>query len=271
MRMTNRWIKRLFRAAGLDLRRAPSQYMCHVHAFPDQRVILAARPPGVILDVGANVGQSVVRYRWLFPDAVIHSFEPHPQAFDQLTRQIAGDERAHAWPLAMSDQPGSVRFHANRLSDTSSMLPTRPDLADDRNLGTESVLAVRATTVDQFCHERGIARASILKLDVQGGEARVLAGANGLLGRQAFDLVLTEVWFDSPYVDAPHFTEIDATLRGHGYRFYGLYFGPHQNGNHLIFTADAIYLSRAATAALDPACSATDRHLAARFVDRFGD
>jgi Methyltransferase FkbM domain len=152
-----------------------------------------------------------------------------------------------------------------------SMLPTRPDLVDDQYLRTEAVLDVSATTVAEFCEEHGIAQAAILKLDVQGGEARVLAGARASLRRQAFDLVLTEVWFDAPYVDAPDFAEIDATLRAHGYQFYGLYFGPHQYGNRLIFTADAIYLNRATTAALDPACSATDRHLAARFVDRFGD
>ena len=69
----------------------------------------------------------------------------------------------------------------------------------------------------------------------------MLDGAQPLLQRQAFDLILTEVWFDAPYVDAPHFCEIrrnaaEPLLPS----WYGLYYGPHQYGNHPVFTADAI-------------------------------
>jgi FkbM family methyltransferase len=267
----NQFVKRSFRKLGFQLRRIPAQYPCHLYSFPDQRAILADRAVDVILDVGANIGQSVTRYRWLFPEAVIHSFEPVPEAFEELRRRAADDVNAHVWPLAVSDVTGTVRFNSNRMSDTSSLLATRADQADDIYLGTQAVLEVASTTLDEFCSAHNIRRVAILKLDVQGGEALVLRGARQLLQRQALDLILTEVWFDAPYVGAPHFCEIDTTLRSYGYQLYGLYWGPHQSGNHPVFTADAIYLNRSFVGQLDPHCSKVDRHFAASFVDVFGE
>jgi FkbM family methyltransferase len=263
--------KRLLRAFGLHVRRAPAQYNCHHNPFTDQRAILGPDGARVILDGGANVGQSVARYRWLFPRAVIHSFEPVPEAFEALRQAAAGDTQVHLWPLALSDADGVAAFHSNRMSDTSSLLPTRPDRSDDAFVGTRAVIEVPTKTLDRFCEEQQIRSVSILKLDVQGGEARVLAGAKNLLARQRADLILTEVWFDAPYVGAPHFTEIDVSLRRYGYRLYGLYFGPHQSENIAVFTADAIYVSEAILAGLDRQCRGIDPAFASEFTDLFGE
>ena len=175
------------------------------------------------------------------------------------------------WQLAVSDASGVVRFHSNRMSDTSSLLATQPNKADDAYLGTKVVLEVPSKTLDEFCAEQAIPSASILKLDVQGGEGLVLAGAKGLLARQAVDLILTEVWFDAPYVGAPHFCEIDAVLRAVGYQLYGMYFGPHQYENIPIFTADAIYLNAETAGQLDRECRAVSRGLAGEYTALFGE
>lgn len=270
----SRWkrsLKGVLRSLGLQLRWLPPRYACRQNMFTDQRAILGERGAGLILDVGANVGQSVTRYRWLFPNAVIHSFEPVPEAFEQLRQSASGDKLVHVWQLAVSDVTGVVRLHSNRMSDTSSLLATQPDLADHAYMGTKIVLEVPSKTLDLFCAEHAIPSASILKLDVQGGEGRVLSGAKGLLQRQAFDVILTEVWFDAPYVGAPHFCEIDAILRANGYTLYGMYFGPHQYENIPVFTADAIYVNAETVGRLDRHCRTVSRGLAGEFTALFGD
>ena len=249
----------------------PSLYQCRQNPFTDQRAILGSDGASLILDVGANVGQSVARYRWLFPDATIHSFEPVPEAFAELERQVNGHDKVHLWPIALSDAVGVVQFHCNAMTDTSSMLATRSDHADNPTLTTTAVIDVPTMTLDRFCSEHQIASISILKLDVQGGEARVLAGARKVLGEQMASLILTEVWFDPPYVGAPHFTEIDTCLRGYGYRLYGLYFGPHQSGNFPVFMADAIYVNSDTVARLDRECPGISPDLVGRFTDLFGE
>ena len=72
----SRWkrsLKGVLRSLGLQLRWLPPRYACRQNMFTDQRAILGERGAGLILDVGANVGQRATRYRWLFPNAVIQS------------------------------------------------------------------------------------------------------------------------------------------------------------------------------------------------------
>jgi FkbM family methyltransferase len=266
-----RGVKALGRSLGVQVKWLPSNYLCHRNPFTDQRAILGRDGARVILDVGANVGQSVARYRWLFPDATIHSFEPVPEAFAELQQRVAGDDKVRLWPIALSDADGVVQFHSNAMTDTSSLLATRSDNADNPFMTTKAVIDVPAMTLDRFCSERQIASISILKLDVQGGEALVIAGASRVLGQQMAGVILTEVWFDPPYVGAPHFTEIDTSLRGHGYRLYGLYFGPHQYGNFPVFTADAIYVNNDTASRLDRECDGLAPDFVGRFTDRFGE
>ena len=50
-------------------------------ALADMKRFVPADARPVILDVGANTGQSVKRYRKTFPSSVIHSFEPSQRIF----------------------------------------------------------------------------------------------------------------------------------------------------------------------------------------------
>ena len=42
----------------------------------------------IILDIGANVGQTIIKYQKLFPKAEIHSFEPIPEVFENLKKGL---------------------------------------------------------------------------------------------------------------------------------------------------------------------------------------
>jgi len=46
--------------------------------------------PATIIDVGANVGQFAVAAAKLIPNVRVHSFEPAPEAAQQLRRNVAG-------------------------------------------------------------------------------------------------------------------------------------------------------------------------------------
>jgi hypothetical protein len=48
------------------------------------------RPP-LVVDIGANRGQSIDAIRLTYPDAEIHAFEPNPVLFERLRRRYASD------------------------------------------------------------------------------------------------------------------------------------------------------------------------------------
>ena len=192
----------------------------------DQHELLKAAPVEIIADVGANVGDSVDRYRALFPEATIHAFEPFPEVYRTLSERFAGDPRIRPHQRAVTDVPGTRRLYVNDVHVTNSLLPLVPSSAEwarasGRDL--DKTVDVPATTLDEFCAAEGVARIDLLKMDVQGGEGLALRGAAGLLSRHAVRLVYVEVLFAPLYDGQAYFCDVSRILEGHGYRLFGLY------------------------------------------------
>src|SRR3954462_11541859 len=119
-----RAVKAVFHFFGMELHW--TRKGVGVDAFRDMHY-LSAVPDPVIFDVGANVGQSVERFRKYFPRPVIHSFEPGRATFEQLTRATAGVPGLHRNNFALASQPGSRTFIENERTDMSSLLEPGSD------------------------------------------------------------------------------------------------------------------------------------------------
>lgn len=182
----------------------------------DQMAIVSS--PRIILDIGANIGQTATRYRAMFPEAHIFSFEPDPETFKKLEAACAGDTRVSPIPLALSSRQESVPMYIMAHRELNSFLKPSGDWAR-----TEKVIEIQSTTVDMFCHERGIEQIDILKVDVQGAELAVFRGAAGMFQKRAVRAVFTEVYFDPVYTGMPVFADLDGELRSHGFRLHGIY------------------------------------------------
>jgi hypothetical protein len=77
-----------FERLGFDLRRLPDAI--ERDPFLYMKAALQDVPSPVILDVGANVGQSITRFRRLWPQADIHVFGPGRTTFVELQRRTTG-------------------------------------------------------------------------------------------------------------------------------------------------------------------------------------
>lgn len=135
-----------------------------------------------VIDVGANRGQYARRLRrhgWRGP---ILSFEPLPDVHAELVRAAAPDpDWIVAPPLALGDATGTAVLERSAESDMSSLLP-QGDLL--RRISPTSRIVGRVEVaidrLDRRPEIRDAWRRLFLKLDVQGFEPRVLAGAAGL-------------------------------------------------------------------------------------------
>ncbi len=214
-------------------------------AFEVQRELIQTNEP-VIFDVGAYIGSVTKIYRERFPGATIHSFEPFPQSFQELSQSAAGDSRIHCHHLAMADRPGQAFLNANLSTSTNSLLTT-----DERGaafwggglLDTTSRVEVTTTTVDQFCREAGIDQVDILKLDVQGAEFSVLQGAREMLASSRISLIYTEMIMCPTYEGQHKLHEYPALLDSLGYELLDFY-SPVKN-QHQLIQADVIFLNSA--------------------------
>jgi len=139
--------------------------------FVTQQLIRTPTP--TIFDVGAHVGETAARYRALFPQALIHCFDPYPPSFQSLAATYRGDERIVLHPAAVADSTGTAKLQVNRASVTNSLLAS--DQRGDHYWGsglfdTEGEVTVKTLALDDFCKDQGIEHVDVLKMDVQGAE-----------------------------------------------------------------------------------------------------
>ncbi len=132
---------------------------------------------GVMLDIGANVGQTSVPRVLIGDVQAVYAAEADLANYARL-RQIVERNRLRGFYLpdliAISDHDGMLRFH--QASHFKSHAPA----AD----GDEGVIEVRCLTVDSWLTAIGVDPAAVyfVKTDTNGSELAVLAGARGLLG-----------------------------------------------------------------------------------------
>lgn len=134
----------------------------------------------VCCDIGANVGYYSLLFASLSPKGVVHSFEPVPLNFYVLctNRLLNSFSNLIANPCAVGDVDGSVEFVVSRDSAFSSLVDTKM-----KPMATE--ISVPIITLDSYCRKNGVNRIDVLKIDVEGAEGRVLAGAAQLLRNRA--------------------------------------------------------------------------------------
>jgi FkbM family methyltransferase len=197
----------------------------------------------VIFDVGANRGDTTAEYVSLFPTAMIHAFEPYPEACESFRIKHSHNRQVALHQCALSNRVGSAHLNINRSIDTNSLLKSSEiGLNSDRHCETLGTLEVPTETLDSFCIRQGIDEIDILKMDVQGSELDVLKGAEEYLRADRIKLIYTELFFASQYVDQPLFDTIFGFLRQYGFVLQDIY-DPFYSSTQLVW-CDAIFLSR---------------------------
>ena len=212
-------------------------------AFRVQRELIPIKEP-VILDIGAHVGNIAVRYRGWFPLCKLYCFEPFPQSFQALSHNTAADPLTFCYQSAMSDNNGSAVLNSNVSAPTNSLLKTDEGSTSywgEGLLDTISQVEVSTTTVDTFCLETGISHIDIMKMDVQGAEFSVLAGAKDSLANKRISLIYTEVIMCPTYKGQHKLHEYLSFMDSYGYDFLD-FFNPVRTNDQLI-QADAVFVA----------------------------
>lgn len=106
---------------------------------------------------------------------------------------------------------------------------------------TRNQIEVATQTIDNFCRQRSIDHINILKMDVQGAEYAVLAGAREMLTRQLIDIVYMEVITVPVYVGRRKLHEYLAFFDSYDYELFDFYNPVRSNG--LLIQTDNIMIS----------------------------
>jgi FkbM family methyltransferase len=157
------------------------------------------RKGSTIIDVGANIGAyslKVARHLKLQNDenAKVVAVEANPEIARILKIQIDlnSDLRPliDVWDLALGDYNGSVSFVASKSNTGGGKI----SISDSHN-----AINVPIHRLDDLIFERNLQNIGILKIDVEGFEPEVLAGAQALIHRDrpVLYLEVTDPWIRS--------------------------------------------------------------------------
>ena len=131
-------------------------------------------PDTVVIDVGANIGYFTLRFAaWVSGTGRVIALEPEARNHAELLRAVKRADRAgvvEVLQVAVAEAVGT------------GFLELHPSHPGDHRLAARGV-PVPVTTLDELLRTRGWPAVSLIKIDVQGAEARVLEGAEETLRR----------------------------------------------------------------------------------------
>ena len=168
----------------------------------------------VAIDVGANVGwHALLMAAIVGPRGRVFAFEPNPTTRARLERAVAenGFTQISVEPFAVSNRCGAAGFDA----------PAAGQFWDGTGrLTGDGSSQVECVTLDAFVAERTLGRVALVKIDVEGWEPAVLAGAERVIADRP--LVLFE--YDAAYIArcGGSGAALAAWLRSRGFELFRL-------------------------------------------------
>lgn len=171
-------------------------------------VVHVARPNDVVLDVGAFIGTFTLPIAAC--GATVHAFEPVEESRRVLVDNVRLNGLEHLVTIhdsAVSDILGSATV------TTEFACGNRVVAADIAPLGTATV---HMTTLDAWAEGRNLEQLLLIKIDAEGMDEQVLAGATNLL-RHHEPVLITEYWDGT--------ATLQARLADVGYVMYRYDFG----------------------------------------------
>jgi FkbM family methyltransferase len=150
------------------------------------------QPPYCIFDVGANKGQflQLTCKNITKKNLSVHCFEPGNETFKFLKKSCKQDEYIKLNNIGLGREQGEFELYYN--NDGSGLASLTKRKLDHFNIDFNKSEMVKIETVDNYCSEKAIKHINLLKVDVEGHELDVFAGAKGMFESKSIDIVTFE-------------------------------------------------------------------------------
>jgi len=169
------------------------------------------KPSSTFIDIGANIGVFTIYAAAKCPDAIVHAFEPAPHNVARLLENVRLNRLRNVtvWNCALGRKPGpDCLFLSSYL--TGGSMHSLGDAAIVRRFGQEVLgsCGVMVGSLDDLIGAGRVPVPTLLKIDVDGLEQDVMAGAERtLIDRRVETVLIEENWAgmepnDSPVVSA---------------------------------------------------------------------
>lgn len=196
----------------------------------------------IIFDVGANEGQSIERFKSIFPKSIIHSFEPIKECYEKIIR-IYDKKNIFINNCALGDKECERFFYINKNTYTSSFFKINNKYKELVNSdGINMSVKKKISTIDGYLSLHKIKKIDILKIDTQGYELNILKGAKKSL-KSKIKFIELEFILADYYKKKVNFYEIDKILSENNFILYDIGNISYNKNKQLVWF-DLLYLKK---------------------------
>jgi FkbM family methyltransferase len=161
---------------------------------PEESALILAqvRPGAVVVDIGANFGyHTLLAARAVGPSGHVFAFEPSPRNFTLLSTHLRLNAIGNvtAEPLAVADRPGTMTLFLSEGNFGAHSLAAGNVLS-----GEAGSTDIAVTTLDAYFASRPGVTIDLIKMDAQGAEGLIIAGARQTLLGSPRLVVIFEFW-----------------------------------------------------------------------------
>ena len=208
----------------------------------------------LIFDVGASNGESITRFKRIFPEATIHSFEPIYESCKLLKTKYEDSKDIIINNFGLGSKKGRESFYLNYKQNTSSFLKINQNSdwakirSSQRNIDvsefSKELKNIPLETIDNYTFQNNINQIDLLKIDTQGFEDQVLSGSKKSIELNKIRFIETEIILSDVYEKKLSFYDIEKHFENTSFELIAI-----NNGNSNIYETyslnlDLLYLNR---------------------------
>ena len=188
-----------------------------------------------VIDVGSNVGNTIIQYYNEYHPEKIYGFEPCTENYNKAKENTKNIPCVELFNVAVSNEDVFGELFLYPSSSGHSLLSSNGAKA----LPTQDVKIIR---LDTWAKELGVKSFDLVKIDVQGNDFRVILGMGDMIN--TVKIMKVEVWFDhSSYKDAHLFDKVMGFMYDHGFRLRNFPVLTYLKDNRISW-GDAIFLRK---------------------------
>ena len=182
------------------------------------RLYSLVRTGDVVLDVGTNIGETLLQFGKLVGDrGFVFGFEPDDENYRKVQRNISINDSSnlHVFNLGVSDRKENVKLYrvdSNNTGMNRILNETEAERFQD-------FTTIETDTLDNVMTENNIKRVDVVKIDIEGYEMHALRGASQLL-RTYRPKLFIEIGYTRLINNGASPNEMIGYLEGFGYKIF---------------------------------------------------
>jgi FkbM family methyltransferase len=174
-----------------------------------------------ILDVGSFRGDSIRRFRYIWPEATITGFESDPGALKILHNHWDSVSNVEIVDAAVLDMNSTTKLHQFESNERTSVFESLVNAEQSEVF--QGTFQVSTISLSQYCSTHSIEYIDLLNVASRGLELQAIQSAIGMFEEGVIRLVVVELVFDPIYKCGARPNSIFSLLDSLGYACQGIF------------------------------------------------